>query len=208
MCIIIVKPPNTFVSRQELKEAFRVNGDGAGLMYNDNGQVKIFKGWFAFRKFYKRLRELERGLRHSTFVIHMRIGTSGERNSENCHPFRISPGLGFVHNGIMRTLGDKVRSDTREFAEDILCHLPDDWLHREEIVKVLERCATESYSKYVFLSGDGTVKIFNESAGHWKGGCWFSNHSYVCVPSGGARYWDNKQMAWVNAKDTHKFGGV
>ena len=85
MCILIVQPAGEYVSRRHLKEAFRINSDGAGFMFNipaelnKSGQdvVKIFKGWFGFRQFYKDLRNCERMFPASTFVIHMRIGTSG-----------------------------------------------------------------------------------------------------------------------------------
>src|SRR3990167_1364494 len=203
MCILIVKPPGGKLSRKELKEAFRINDDGAGFMFDEpQGAVKIYKGWFGFRKYYKAFRCCEALNPQSTFVLHMRIGTSGTRDVANCHPFRVSPGVGFAHNGVMWGLGDKQRSDTREFVEDTLCKLPANFLERDNINETLTQCAKASGSKYVFLLGDGSYFIINEELGHWKGGCWYSNSSYKVLrrvntasltPSGN-NYWPDESV--------------
>lgn len=169
--------------RDELKEAFRINDDGAGFMFNDpvSNKVKVFKGWFGFRRYYKSLRTCERSYPNSTFVIHMRIGTSGSKGAENCHPFLVSDYAGFAHNGVMFGLGDKGRSDTREFVEDTLAKLPDNFWEYTAIRQAIEKCATASGSKFALLIGDGSYFIFNEGAGHWKDGVWFSNSSYKII---------------------------
>jgi hypothetical protein len=187
MCLLIVAPDGNRVSRRHLKEAFRINSDGAGFMFdlpssqNKSGQdvVKIFKGWFGFRQFYKDLRTCERAFPTSTFVIHMRIGTSGSKTADNCHPFRVSHDAGFAHNGVMFGLGDNKRSDTREFVEDALCKLPSKFWENKDIMAALDQCATASSSKYVLLLGDGSYFILNEDMGHWYNGCWYSNKSYT-----------------------------
>jgi hypothetical protein len=187
MCLLIVAPAGNRVSRRHLKEAFRINDDGAGFMFdlpgsmNKSGQdrVKIFKGWFGFRQFYKDLRTCERAFPTSTFVIHMRIGTSGSKTADNCHPFRVSSDAGFAHNGVMFGLGDSKRSDTREFVEEALCKLPSKFWENKDIMAALDKCAVASSSKYVLLLGDGSFFILNEDLGHWYNGCWFSNKSYT-----------------------------
>lgn len=181
MCILIVRPPGKSVSRAHLKESFRINSDGAGFMFNDpkSDSVRVFKGWFGFRQFYKDLRYCERAYPQSTFVIHMRIGTSGLKDAANCHPFSINEKAGFAHNGILNSLGDKNRSDTREFVEDVLCKLPDNFWNDPHIMSKIDECATAASSKFVLLCNTGTYTIFNESAGHWRDGVWFSNYSYV-----------------------------
>lgn len=204
ICIIIVRPPGKHLNRTELKEAFRINSDGAGLMYNDGDEIHIMKGWFGFRKFYKSFRALELKFPRSTFVIHMRIGTSGERNKANCHPFQVNKRVGFAHNGIMHSLGNKVRSDTKEFVEDVLCKLPDGWWDNKDVLAALSRCAVASGSKFVLLVGTGSYTIINASLGHWKSGCWYSNYSYVVVPKTTTGnmpwedgHWDSELRAWV-----------
>ena len=197
MCIIIVKTPGGKLSRKELKEAFHINDDGAGFMFDTpENTVKIFKGWFGFRKYYKAVRHCEELYPQSTFVLHMRIGTSGKRDTANCHPFRVSQTMGFAHNGVMWGLGNKERSDTREFVEDTLCKLPENFLDRDDINEAITQCAVASSSKYVFLLGDGSYFIFNEELGHWKDGCWYSNKSYtlptrIVTPHTAAGAWNS-----------------
>lgn len=181
MCVLIVRPPGKFVSRAHLKESFRMNSDGAGFMFDDpeTNEVRVFKGWFGFRQFYKDVRCCERTYTDSTFVIHMRIGTSGLKDMANCHPFSINANAGFAHNGVMHSLGDKTRSDTREFVEDILCKLPDKFWENQAIVDKIQACAKAASSKFVMLLGTGEYIIFNEALGHWYEGCWYSNYSYT-----------------------------
>ncbi len=183
MCIIIVRPPGGHLKRKELKEAFRINDDGAGFMFDAPGsdgtnEVRVLKGWFGFRKFYKTFRDYEELYPDSTFVLHMRIGTSGLKDAANCHPFSVCKDVGFAHNGVMHLLGDKVRSDTREFVEDVLMKLPHGWWDNEKVIAAITECADKSSSKYVMLVSDGSYYIFNEIMGHWNEGCWYSNSSY------------------------------
>lgn len=150
-------------------------------MLDDQGAnvVRVFKGWFGFRKFYKALRACEEAFPDSVFVIHMRIGTSGLKNADNCHPFSIFPDAGFAHNGILSGLGDAVRSDTRIFVEDTLSKLQHGFWDNAAVIEAITDCANAASSKFVLLTGDGSYWIFNESMGHWHDGCWFSNRSYV-----------------------------
>jgi len=181
MCIIMLKPPKQTITRRHLRKAFDVNSNGAGFMYDTEGKVVIDKGYFGFRKFYKSLRDAERIYPNSTFVIHMRISTSGADNWINCHPFLLNQGYGFVHNGVLSGMGDMLRSDTREFVEDVLNKLPNNFGDNPEIVKAINDYAIESHSKFVLLFTDGAFTIFNECLGHWRNGCWFSNESYNIV---------------------------
>jgi hypothetical protein len=181
MCVIMLKPPAQHLPKRYLREGFRVNGDGAGFMFNRDGRVKIYKGFFGFRAFYRALREAEDMNPDSCFVVHMRIATSGQTDGLNCHPFRVTPQMGFVHNGVMRGLGNKERSDTKVFAEDVLQKLSPDFPESPAIMDAVEECAIASGSKFVLLFGDGDWSIMNERAGHWEGECWYSNYSYVPV---------------------------
>lgn len=201
MCIICVIPPGKQVKREELKEAFRINDDGAGLMFNHDNKVCVVKGWFAFRKFWKAFKALRHEHPESTFVLHMRIGTSGAKNRDNCHPFQIGASIGFAHNGVMRLLGDKERSDTREFAEDVLCKLPEQWWEQPAIIQAIEKCAITSFSKFVFLFASGGFIILNEKQGNWHDGCWYSNYSYIVLPIVSNGHWDDKQKRWITKEE-------
>jgi hypothetical protein len=146
-------------------------------MFGYGDRLVICKGFFGFRRFYKTLRVHERENPKATFIIHCRIGTSGRKDAANCHPFLTSQGYGFAHNGVMFGLGNAEYSDTYEFVKKTLSKLPPFW-ERQDILVAIEKCATASSSKYVMLNGQGHYIIFNEGAGFWEDGRWFSNSSY------------------------------
>jgi len=179
MCVIIVKPKEGILTRKHLKEAFRVNSHGAGMMFADNGKLFIHKGFFGFRKFYGQYSKYQRQYPNSTFVLHFRIASSGLINVENCHPFQVQKGAGFCHNGIMSSLADKEHSDTYNFVTKVLNKLPTGFWHTDDINKKIQKCATSSNSKFVLMDYTGRYLIYNEGAGHWRAGCWYSNASYT-----------------------------
>ena len=120
-------------------------------------------------------------------LFHSRYATHGDRDTSNCHPFIVGGDSRTVlaHNGVLPdnvhpAAGD-VRSDTRIAAEDFLPTSPfgslDSWAGRERFELWL------ASNKVVILTADPAYKhpayIFNEHHGHWVGGIWYSNDSYV-----------------------------
>ncbi len=182
MCVIIVKPKGGILTRKTAKEAFRCNSHGAGLMFADKGKLYIHRGFWGFRKFWAVYGQYYRAHPNATFVIHMRIASSGKINVDNCHPFQVQDNAGFCHNGVMSKLADSEHSDTYNFVHKILNKLPPNFWHEEKIISTIEKVADESHSKFVLCDNMGFVRIFNESAGHWRAGCWYSNQSYL-IPS-------------------------
>ena len=61
MCICILKLPDANITKRTLKNCWQGNKDGGGLMYNDGeGNLIIEKGFFGFRRIYKRIRYVEK----------------------------------------------------------------------------------------------------------------------------------------------------
>lgn len=71
------------------------------------------------------------------------------------------------------------RSDTREFVEDWLSGMTEKDMRR---AKSLIEYAIGDYSKLVTLHNSGRHIIFNEEAGHWDRGAWWSNACYKPSP--------------------------
>lgn len=179
MCIILLKLPKGNVTKRTLKNCWQGNKDGGGLMFvNDDKELIIEKGFFGFRKIYRRFREVERTYPKSKIVLHFRIATSGGISEATCHPFRVTPTIGFAHNGILSKLGSGFISDTEEFNYTVLRRLNPDFLCNNEIVQALEKYACKSFSKFVFLDSDNYHLICNEAAGDWVDDVWFSNSGY------------------------------
>jgi hypothetical protein len=176
MCIAIVKPAGHWVSKEHLANSFKANPHGAGYAYiGENGKVVTKKGFFAFDKFFK---SYSKDVTTETMAfVHFRIATKGKTDEANCHPFAIDNGV-LMHNGpclnYVHCKGDAERSDSREFAEDMV-----KTLNLEQIKSL--RPVIESFAgteKVAFLFDGGEYVICNEKQGLWSEGCWYSNTSF------------------------------
>jgi hypothetical protein len=180
MCIIAYQPINEEITRQQLKNCWSNNPDGAGLMWVEDGEVKILKEGNSFRKYYKKFRSVYGRMKGETpFVHHFRIGTSGSRNVHNVHPFYITENkLAFCHNGILPIAVPKNSkdNDTRIFNEFVLQMIRPDALFTPLIQDMIEEWI--GTDKLVFLDNEKEVYIFNENEGEWHKGCWFSNDGH------------------------------
>ena len=197
ICIIAVVPAGQTITRRTLKNCFTGNSDGAGIMWAYGGRLWIEKGFFGFRKFYKRFRQLEAVCPKSNFVLHFRIATSGGIRADTCHPFSVHDKLAFVHNGIFSNLGTTALSDTQIFNQDILQQLPPNFLEMRRAKKEISDYITTSLSKVVFLDNKGEYTIINEEHGSWDEGLWFSNYSYLPASYYSTKYYDD---AYYNAE--------
>jgi len=180
MCVIIYKPKKAYITRETLSECWDENPDGGGFMYSKNNVLQVHKGFMSFRKFYKQYRKCEND-NDSNFVIHFRIATSGLIDSNNSHPFYVNKSLGFVHNGILNCVDvpeKSNRSDTAIFNETVLKKLPKTFLKQKAYHIMLESIARQQCSKFAFMDNKGTCYIFNECAGVWQDGIWFSNQRH------------------------------
>ena len=181
MCIAIVALPFKQVSDEHLTNSSINNPDGFGFTYvrEDITGVRkiIIKKSMSFEVF---LRQYKRAFKHnpkSPFLIHCRIATHGTVDKFNCHPFRIDRNTTFIHNGIISGVGvDSKKSDSQLFNEKVLKQLPKGWKESKPVKMLLEKFLTGS--KLAILNIDGEFEIYNESAGHWKDGVWYSNYSY------------------------------
>ena len=117
MCIIVIKEKGVDLPKDYIFEnCFENNDDGAGFMYNKNGEVIIQKGYMSYKAFKKALDKALKKIddvKNTAMVFHFRISTQGGTNPQNCHPFPLSSDendlqatyiktpLGVAHNGII-----------------------------------------------------------------------------------------------------------
>ena len=174
MCIAILKTKNSKISRKNLEASAENNPDGFGVAWTDGQRLRTFKTMKAGEWIDKVM-----GLEKATAIIHARIRTHGETDLENCHPFRVSKGLAFIHNGCLpiSTASNGKRSDTWHFNNKVVQPLVRDVGGiTPPLVELLHEYAKGS--KLCFLDYRGKFIIINETAGHWAGGVWYSNSSY------------------------------
>lgn len=194
MCIIVAKKKGIKMpSKNILETCFNNNSDGAGLMYVQNGQVVIDKGYMDFKSFYKRLQKLERRLGDLTdraIVLHFRIGTQGKNDKATTHPFPISKNVsdlkatyfktdvGMVHNGIISKFNyDKTISDTQLFIKDfvsIIKSLKKDFYKNNDVMNLLK--SEIGYSKLCFLDKDENIYYIGDKIE--DNGVVYSNGTY------------------------------
>ena len=176
MCIAIMKSANKKINKATLRRCYDANPDGAGFMYAEDKQLHVKKGYFTFKEFYKEYRPHG----DKQVLIHFRIKTHGPINKDNCHPFLVNSGLGFIHNGIISGYGSNTKSDTIEFNESILQKIVakhgNNSLFDDPMVELIENVI--GYSKLVFLDRHGNYTIMNENKGNWNDGVWYSNMSW------------------------------
>ena len=171
-----MKSANKKISKSTLRRCYDANPDGAGFMYAEDKQLVVNKGYFTFKEFYKEYKPHG----DKQVLIHFRIKTHGPINKDNCHPFLVNSGLGFIHNGIISGYGSSIKSDTIEFNEAILQKIVskhgNNSLFDDPMVELIENVI--GYSKLVFLDRHGNYTIMNEKKGNWNDGVWYSNTSW------------------------------
>lgn len=176
MCIAIYKPADIIINKETLSQCFKANPDGAGFLVSKDKKLILKKGFFTFDAFYKAWEEYSK----DQALIHFRIRTHGEVNTENCHPFMVNKSLGFIHNGIISNFGTDSISDTNHFNNAILQPLVNKYgnqvLFEPSIKHLIE--SRIGYSKLAFLDRHGNFKLFNEDKGVWDNQVWYSNYSY------------------------------
>lgn len=180
MCIAIYKPANKTITKASLHQCFKSNPDGAGFMYVENKELKMQKGFFTFQEFW----EAYEPHQEKQAAIHFRIKTHGLIDTDNCHPFMINSGLGFIHNGVISGFGLGNQSDTNHFNETIFKPLVRKYgnsIVTNPAIKTLVESKI-GYSKFVVLDRHGNFELFNETKGIWDDEVWYSNSSYKPAP--------------------------
>lgn len=177
MCVAIVKPAGQWVPEEAMATSFEKNHDGAGYAFYDakKRQVIVSKGYFTFEAFKKAY--MADVTIDMPAMLHFRFSTAGKKDTNNCHPFLLD-NAAMMHNGPclnrMHCNGDKDRSDTLQFAEDMMQHLS------IENIKALKPMIEDfaGSEKVAFLFTNGEFMIANEKNGLWDNGCWYSNTGF------------------------------
>lgn len=182
MCIAIMNGFKTTLKKDWVRNSWENNGDGAGLLWVNDGKLEIFKEMTTFDTYYNKYIEVRKEFPKSNILLHFRISTHGKINTTNCHPFLVDKTIGFIHNGMIHQVERNTEfSDTYMFNELILKKLPKGFEKNVAMQELLHNYIDSS--KLVFLNNKNEPTIINEEAGHWVGDTWFSNSSYKQVNS-------------------------
>lgn len=180
MCLAIYKPKGASVPRKHLEAGFKSNKDGAGFAVAKNGELIVRKGFFTFTELWQAWQPFQ----FDAAIIHFRWATHGEVGEANCHPFSLNGGkYALIHNGIIDIESEGGMSDTGTFAHLVLEPLLDRLSPDEPSLVFLVESFLGAGNKVVILDAAGLATIYNESAGLWLNGVWYSNNSFEPKPA-------------------------
>lgn len=182
MCLLAVYRPGAQPDSEALLRATVRNPDGFGWAIVVESEVMSYRTMDpadAVASFV----EHRAAYREGSALFHARFTTHGSTTLYNCHPFPVGDSRRVVvaHNGILPVEPSKGRSDTHEFAAEML--RPGD-LDNPAAMYWLARWAEGS--KLAVLSADPTTAfdcyIVNEELGTWYGDTWYSNEGWRELP--------------------------
>ena len=175
MCIAILNTKKAGrLPKKQIQNSWDNNDMGAGLLWNKDGKLSVFKT-YEYEEYIEKYNELRDDKSIGNIVLHFRIATSGYNGEHNLHPFLTNDNLGFVHNGVIKGLGNKSFSDTYEF-NDMLKKFSHNFLACDMSRFFISEYI--GYSKLIFLDNKDKYTIINEELGKWSSGNWYSNDSY------------------------------
>lgn len=175
MCIAILNTKKAGrLPNSHIKNSWDNNDMGSGLLWTENGKLKVYKT-YKYDDYIDKYNKLRDNRDVGNIVLHFRIATSGYKGEHNLHPFLVNDELGFVHNGVIKGLGNQKLSDTYEF-NDMLKKFKHDFISCDMTKYFISEYI--GYSKLIFLAADDRYTIINEELGKWTDGNWYSNDSY------------------------------
>jgi hypothetical protein len=203
MCLIaFAQKDRSQIPGIHLMRAHARNDDGWGIMFPENGHVRIVRdttGHSAFRTAWK-----QTPLR-TPIAAHFRFGTSGGRHVNMAHPFavlkdEVGISLAVMHNGVLSCVAAEGElSDTAVLVRDVLCpqlEAKPDLVEIEGWRQAMGAILGDD-NKLLFMRGDGRTFFVNGWQGKFdKGGVWYSNTYSIAPPASTTRFlsaWDNWQ---------------
>lgn len=203
MCIAILNTKKGGrLPKNQIQNSWDNNDMGAGLLWSKDNKLNVFKT-YEYDEYLDKYNEIRDDKSVGNIVLHFRIATSGYNGEHNLHPFLVNNDLGFVHNGVIKGLGNKSFSDTYQF-NDMLKKFNHNFVGCEMTKYFISEYI--GYSKLIFLDNKDRYTIINEELGKWNSGNWYSNDSYKQYND--FHYYGNQKVSKTNTSTTKKFDDV
>ncbi len=203
MCIAILNTKKGGrLPKNQIQNSWDNNDMGAGLLWSKDNKLNVFKT-YEYDEYLDKYNEIRDDKSVGNIVLHFRIATSGYNGEHNLHPFLVNNDLGFVHNGVIKGLGNKSFSDTYQF-NDMLKKFGHNFVGCEMTKYFISEYI--GYSKLIFLDSKDRYTIINEDLGKWNSGNWYSNDSYKQYND--FHYYGNQKVSKTNTSTTKKFDDV
>ena len=182
MCLLMTAPSKTLrevllKTPKLLDSMYKSNSDGYGAMYGTVDGPKIVKklprSTAELRKLIERLPQDDR-----TVAVHLRMRTHGDIDLDNCHPYEIADGGGYLmHNGVLSfgNAKDTSKSDTWHYCRDHLDETSKDYdLHDNDVIATIGK-HIGSGNVFALMTSDGKISVVNPERGIEVAGVFFSN---------------------------------
>lgn len=176
MCLLIHQPKGVTFSRADIADFAKRNPDGFGIAYGDGRRLHLIR-------LVGSLSEIQDTYtRHAAgreCIIHFRMTTHGDTNTDNAHPYRITPDIAVAHNGML-AIGNphnKRMSDTWHLVEFFLRPIAEsdpNLLFNPVWGEMMGRMIG-SGNKLAIAHRDGRVAVINKDAGTTYKRAWLSN---------------------------------
>lgn len=188
MCIIAVKEKGlNMFDDKTIKQMFKRNSDGAGIMWAENGTVYFKKGFMKVEPFLDFV-HARTDWKNIPAVLHFRIGTAGGNTPLNCHPYPVNQknstegtcDMAMAHNGVMYKYNPPVGStinDTQVFVNTIINEMPVGFLKNKAIMKLIKNDI--GTNKLAFLDKSGEITLIGDFIE--ENGYKFSNSSFRAI---------------------------
>ena len=177
MCLLVDQSHLSDFSYEFLAGVYRKNSDGLGIMFAEDGKVKVFKhlpksvdDFISFYDTYAKGKDC---------IWHARMKTHGNIDMENCHPYQVTDDIFMAHNGILSTGNDpdEAKSDTWHFINWVLrpaLQAQPELLHDLGFQQYIAHMIGSS-NKFAFMDGSGESVVLNLKSGVNYEKSWLSN---------------------------------
>lgn len=207
MCIAILQRSNSEdLDWDTFERCSQRNDDGMGLMWVENGEIKVWKSLDRLDLMFDKYKDL-REKYNMPIALHFRNATKGEVTLDNCHPFFVNEDMAMMHNGTLSIkVDEKGKSDTLEFRDHILRNMPEGWIHDSEWRKMVNKYS--GWSRFILTCSTGEFYVINEDEGYWVDNVWYSNNDFRSYSgkyygkSGGKSTGGNRVLGNSSRKDS------
>ena len=182
MCVMLIqKIDSPKINKGDFDSYANENPDGFGLSYVDDKDKLIINKTMSAQEFWEMYNFVYNGWnKTSPILTHFRLGTSGGKKVEMCHPFRVNDDICVAHNGVINIGHNRETvSDTYQFTESILKDCAATLFNNETTKKLIES-NIGSYNKLIMLNSKKEINIYNEDEGTWinDNSTWISRKMY------------------------------
>ena len=189
MCIIIHKERGkTRIPELIIENAERINPDGFGIVFLDDGELIKTTDYDKARKLIATKRP---------YVAHYRYATVGKIGKYNCHPFPIPNSDDVLFSNGTVPMGSKDKTDTECVAEILEGECPE----------VVEKILSMTDTRFAIVNRGVSQKPSVKRYGTWhkKEGVWYSKSNCFAKQTATGYIWNGTKRTWTEESEEDEY---